>query len=175
VQASGPHVRAWRREPVEEGFTLIELLLIIVLLGILTGLVVFAVQNLGGESAEAACQSDFKTVETAVEAYKSEMGNYPSGFGGTGLQTDRDDWHTNAVGGTPGSPGSELLSPSDDWPNAEVTHIGSFGPWLRDVPENGDHYYIWVDNDGTGRILVGTGTHDGHRPSTSTCSAAGVR
>jgi prepilin-type N-terminal cleavage/methylation domain-containing protein len=159
---------------VEEGFTLTELLLVIVVLGILAGMVIFAVQNLGGESAETACQSDFKTVESALEAYKSEMGNYPSGLGGAGLKTDSDSSRVNAVSGTLGSGGSELLSPSNVLPNAEATEIGLFGPWLRDIPQNGSHYYIWVDNDGSGRIFVGTGTSYGRRPNTATCSAAGV-
>ena len=25
------------------------------------------------------------------------------------------------------------------------------GPWLKDVPQNGSNYYIWVANDGSGR------------------------
>lgn len=63
----------------EGGFTLIELLIVIVILGILAAIVVFAVQNLGTSSYQATCQSDYKTVETAVEAYKAQMGDYPSG------------------------------------------------------------------------------------------------
>ena len=67
-----------RRDNGEGGFTLIELLIVIVVLGILAAIVVFAVQNLAGTSAQAACKTDFKTVETAVEAYKAETGSYPT-------------------------------------------------------------------------------------------------
>jgi general secretion pathway protein G len=69
-----------RREELDDqgGFTLIELLIVIVVLGILAAIVVFAVQNLTGQSAASGCQSDYKTVETAAEAYKAQMGAYPA-------------------------------------------------------------------------------------------------
>jgi general secretion pathway protein G len=66
-----------RREEVEGGFTLIELLIVIVILGILAAIVVFAVQNLTGQSASAACKTDVKTVESAAEVYKAQTGAYP--------------------------------------------------------------------------------------------------
>lgn len=53
----------------EEGFTLIELLIVIVVLGILAAVVVFALGSVTGNAKAAACTSDAKTVETAVSAY----------------------------------------------------------------------------------------------------------
>ena len=74
--------RLRRRQSVlkdrEAGFTLIELLIVIVILGILAAIVVFAVQNLTGSSAAASCQSDYKTVEVAAEAYNAQVGHYPA-------------------------------------------------------------------------------------------------
>jgi general secretion pathway protein G len=63
------------------GFTLIELLIVIVVLGILAAIVVFAVQNLTGSSAQSSCKADFKTVETAAESYKAQVGSDPAAIG----------------------------------------------------------------------------------------------
>ncbi len=91
MQASLERLRRRREEEGEEGgFTLIELLIVIVILGILAAIVVFAVQNLTSSSSQASCGSDYKTVETAVEAYKAQMGAYPTGGPGphASLQCD---------------------------------------------------------------------------------------
>jgi prepilin-type N-terminal cleavage/methylation domain-containing protein len=67
-----------REELGDHGFTLIELLIVIVILGILAAIVVFAVDGVTGSSAQAACRSDWKTVETAVEAYDAQVAAYPA-------------------------------------------------------------------------------------------------
>lgn len=61
----------------ESGFTLVELLIVIVILGILSGIVVFAVGAFNDRGTAAACKTDLKNVEVAVEAYRAKTGNYP--------------------------------------------------------------------------------------------------
>ena len=57
---------------IEEGFTLIELLIVIVVLGILAAVVIFALGGITGKSAVAACQADGATVSTAMAAFTAE-------------------------------------------------------------------------------------------------------
>jgi general secretion pathway protein G len=65
----------------DSGFTLIELLIVIVILGILAGIVVFAVSAFNDRGEKAACKADMKAVEVAVEAYRANQGTYPAALG----------------------------------------------------------------------------------------------
>jgi general secretion pathway protein G len=56
----------------DEGFTLIELLIVIVVLGILAAVVVFALGSVTGNAKASSCNADAKTVETAVQAYNAQ-------------------------------------------------------------------------------------------------------
>ena len=69
------HARRKGEEVVESGFTLIELLVVIVVLGILAATVVFALSGVTGQSAQAACNSDAKTIEVGVQAYINSPDN----------------------------------------------------------------------------------------------------
>jgi general secretion pathway protein G len=62
----------------DEGFTLIELLIVIVILGILAAVVVFAVGGITDKGTTSACKADKKTYEVAVEAYYAQEGAYPA-------------------------------------------------------------------------------------------------
>ena len=66
----------WQRGSTreEQGFTLIELLIVIVVLGILAGIVIFALGSTTAQAAVAACNADAHTVETAVSAYDATTG-----------------------------------------------------------------------------------------------------
>lgn len=62
------------------GFTLIELLVVIAILGVLAGVVVFAVGGISDNSQESACKIEERTFKTAVQAYRSQEGAYPTGW-----------------------------------------------------------------------------------------------
>ncbi len=63
---------------IEKGFTLVELLIVIVILGILAGIVVFAVGNLTSNAKTNACATEKSTIVTAAEAFKANSGAYPA-------------------------------------------------------------------------------------------------
>lgn len=64
--------------PGEEGFTLIELLIVIIVMGILAAIVVFALSGVTGLSAQTACNADAKSVEVAVQTYYTQTSSYPT-------------------------------------------------------------------------------------------------
>ena len=127
----------------DDGFTLIELLIVVVILAVLAAVVVFAVQNLTNDSAVAACRSDFKTVETATETFKAQMGAFPGGTYDGGIALSQPS------GTEPGSNAGIL-----DMMGTATTNSGTVGPWLKEYPYNIGHYQIEVKADGSGTVSV---------------------
>ena len=67
-----------RAKQSEEGFTLIELLIVIVILGILAAIVVFAVGGITDRGQTSACKTDKRTLQTAEEANYARDSTYAS-------------------------------------------------------------------------------------------------
>ena len=106
----------------DEGFTLIELLIVVIILAILAAIVIFAVGNTSQSAKQSACNSDAKTVETAVEAYKAQMGTYPATMGALTIAT------------------------TDPFNTAQTV-----GPWLRQAPSastSANGYAVTIDTAG---------------------------
>jgi prepilin-type N-terminal cleavage/methylation domain-containing protein len=61
-------------EKQDKGFTLVELLIVIVILGILATVTVFAVRGITDKGQQSACAADQKTLEVAVESYFAQFG-----------------------------------------------------------------------------------------------------
>ena len=59
----------------DKGFTLVELLIVIVILGILATVTVFAVRGITDQGQQSACDADRQTLQIALEAYYAQEGN----------------------------------------------------------------------------------------------------
>jgi prepilin-type N-terminal cleavage/methylation domain-containing protein len=64
----------------DKGFTLVELLIVIVILGILATVTVFAVRGITDQGKQNACATEEKTILTATEAYYAQNGVAPANF-----------------------------------------------------------------------------------------------
>ena len=62
----------------DKGFTLVELLIVIVILGILATVTVFAVRGITDQGKKSTCDSDKKTLEVAIEAYYAKNNADPA-------------------------------------------------------------------------------------------------
>ena len=60
----------------QDGFTLIELLIVIVILGVLATVVVFAVGGITNRGNDSSVAADASTIVTAQEAYRAQNGTY---------------------------------------------------------------------------------------------------
>ena len=89
----------------DEGFTLIELLIVIVILGILATVVVFAVAGIRDQGDASACEAEERTVLTAIEAYYAQNGAYPVSDADIAsyLRTDLQYWRV--AGSVPAATG----------------------------------------------------------------------
>ena len=72
------HSKTRHRNPW--GFTLIELLVAMTVIGILVGMLAFAVQRVLTRSREFAVQVEMGQLETAIEKFHTEYGFYPPSF-----------------------------------------------------------------------------------------------
>jgi prepilin-type N-terminal cleavage/methylation domain-containing protein/prepilin-type processing-associated H-X9-DG protein len=67
-----------KRRPLTAGYTLIELLVVIVVIGILTAIVLPAVQSAREAARRAQCTNNLKQISLAMASYASLYGAYPS-------------------------------------------------------------------------------------------------
>ncbi len=114
------------------GFTLIELLIVIIILAILAAIVVFAVGSTNSNAIASSCNADAKSVETAMESYKAQIGSYP----------------TDISALTSGPTATTINGVSE-----------TVGPWLKELPGT-SNYTISVDSAGSGVVQVNGATYE---------------
>jgi prepilin-type N-terminal cleavage/methylation domain-containing protein len=75
----------------DRGFTLVELLIVIVILGVLAAVTVFAVRGITVEAEETTCDAEKRVLETAVIAYlfRNETSTIPASGASDGDEYER--------------------------------------------------------------------------------------
>jgi prepilin-type N-terminal cleavage/methylation domain-containing protein len=76
-QRFGPGDAGNERRLLQQGFTLIEALVVVVILGLLAAVMVFAVGGSTDKAKSSACAAEERTLETAVELYHATEGDFP--------------------------------------------------------------------------------------------------
>lgn len=61
----------------EKGFTLIELMVVVVIIGILAAIAVPAFSDASDKAKVSKAKADLRTIESALEIYYAEHGEYP--------------------------------------------------------------------------------------------------
>ena len=61
----------------KSGFTLIELLVVVAIIGLLSTLSILALNSARARARDAKRVADVKQIQTALEMYYNDMGNYP--------------------------------------------------------------------------------------------------
>jgi general secretion pathway protein G len=89
----------------DKGFTLVELLIVIVILGILATVTVFAVRGITDQGQKNACKTSQATLDTAIEAYYAQNQSDPTQVsdltGAAGLLKEAPDTAVWAFAGGP--------------------------------------------------------------------------
>lgn len=82
----------------KQGFTLIELLVVIMIIGVLVGISLFALTGARESARDGRRKADLEAIRSALELYKADCNAYVSASGNVGSALDTDASGTRLVG-----------------------------------------------------------------------------
>lgn len=113
-----------------KGFTLIELMVVVVILGILASIAVQTFANTTDRANESKAKADVRTIMSALEIYRADVGSYPDGTAGLNALV-----HDSSSGSTDDSVTTDNIA---NWN----------GPYLKKVP-TGTYSYSYSSTNKT--------------------------
>lgn len=133
---------AFNTKKINAGFTLIELLVVVAIISLLSSIVLASLNTARAKARDAYRKQELKQIETALELYYNNHGNYPS--------TGATDANNGGTYSTQGSSWLSFLVSDGNMSSAPKDPINvDTGPWC------------WSGNTGKNTILVynSDGTH----------------
>lgn len=97
----------------QSAFTLIELLVVISIIAILAALVLNTAGYVQKKGARSRAEVELKALESALESYKADMGDYPEGSNANPTKTDRPTTNNMFLRAALCPDGSNALNPQN--------------------------------------------------------------
>lgn len=126
----------------KRGFTIVELLIVIVVVGILAAISIVAYSGIQGKARDAQRLQDIKTIQKALELYKTQYGNYPVAMG----TPNASGWETSLSGSfIPSLKSSGVVSsvPVDPKNSVTSTSVVNLRPSTTNNQSNNQWYYFY--------------------------------
>jgi type II secretory pathway pseudopilin PulG len=117
------------------GFTLVEMLTVVLIIIILSGLVISTARFVQQKGAMSRAQGEIQAMETALERYKNDNGEYPPYYG-----TDTVEGAKVLYQALTGD-GNDLLVSSGGVPSSGMENWGKQGTTYMDTLKPNVHFY----------------------------------
>lgn len=106
-------------------FTLIELLIVIMIIGLLVTIAIFAARQAQSSARDARRKADLEQIRTALEYYHNDCNNYPAALGSSITGTGAGTCNGNYMQSVPVDPQSPARSYYYNRPTAQTYVICS--------------------------------------------------